>query len=218
MATEVAVLHEDVRAHVDQQRAGNRPKPAFSKASGSKRHHAVGRPLPQSQSVNEDPSDLAGDLPQKALVAVFGQTSSRPKVCSRSSSRRSINSAHGLVVGSPSSIATPLTFHTARSSAVSYFTANLEVWDNRSEWLLGFSQDDPLQDGQSRSTTLKNTDRWQQTVQSLKRLGLETIEDPKKLKQAYFQFICDAMKRSEKIREAITARVLAKGPVLGSGG
>ncbi|KAJ8116775.1 hypothetical protein OPT61_g1869 [Boeremia exigua] len=216
MATDVAVPNGDVRAHIagNLQRAGNRHK--SNTTLGSRRHGISGKPPIRSSVEGEDELDLAGDLPPKAMAAVFGQASSRPKLSSRNSSRRSISSAHGIIGSGPPSIATSLSFHTARSSAVSYFTANLEILENRSEWLAGFTQDGIIKDGQRNPGVLKNTDRWLQTVQTLKRLGLETIEDPKKLEQAYFQYVCDAMKRNDKIREAITTRILAKGPVFSS--
>ena len=88
---------------------------------------------------------------------------------------------------------------------MSYFTASLEVLENRTEWLIDIAQTGATSSTKTKSTVLPNPDRWLQTVQTLKRLGLETIEDPRKLKQAYFQYVCDAMKRNDKVREAITS-------------
>jgi serine/threonine protein kinase len=218
MATEIAIPIGDVRLRTFQQRTGDRQRPTTaSKTLALRRRGTAGKIPTQLKLEDEDEHDLAGDLPPRAMATVFGPPSSPPKLSRRSSSRRSLGSAHETAMSGPSSIGTPLSFHTARSSAaMSYFTASLEVLENRTEWLIDIAQTGATTSTKAKSTVLPNSDRWLQTVQTLKRLGLETIEDPKKLKQAYFQYVCDAMKRSDKVREAITSRVLAKGPVFTS--
>lgn len=203
----------DVRARTSQQRAGERPRPAvLNKTLSLRARGAAGKVPAPSQA--EDELDRAGDLPPRSIATVFGPPSSRPKLKKRNSSHRSLGSAHGTVMSGSSLNTTPLTFHTARSSAVSYFTASLDILESRSEWL--FAQNGSLKDGQGKTTGFQSTDRWLQTIQTLKRLGLEAIDDPKKLKQAYFQYVCDAMKRSDKVRDAISLRVLSQGPVFSS--
>ena len=217
MATEVAAPQSDTRIGTNQQRAGDRQRPATSsKTLVLRRRGTTGKPSTQFQVDDEDELDLAGDLPLRTMTTVFSPASSRPKLNSRSSSRRSLGSAHGTVISDPSSIGTPLSFNTARSSAMSYFTASLEILETRSEWLIDITEHGLAKNGENKPTVSKNTDRWLQTVQTLRRLGLETIEDPKKLKQAYFQYVCDAMKRSDKVRETITSRILTKSPVFSS--
>ncbi|KAF3036509.1 hypothetical protein E8E11_003611 [Didymella keratinophila] len=218
MATEIMIPNSDVRMRTYQQRTGDRQRPTTtSKTLALRRRGTAGKTPTQLKLEDEDEHDLAGDLPPRAMATLFGPPSSRPKLSRRSSSRRSLGSAHGTATSGPSSIGTPLSFHTARSSAaMSYFTASLEVLENRTEWLIDVAQTGPISSTKTKSSVLPNSDRWLQTVQTLKRFGLETIEDPKKLKQAYFHYVCDAMKRSDKVREAITSRVLAKGPVFSS--
>ena len=218
MATEIAIPPGDVRLRTIQPRTSDRQRPiTSSKTLALRRRGTAGKITTQLKLEDEDENDLAGNLPPRAMATVFGPPSSRPKLSRRSSSRRSLGSAHGTATSGPSSIGTPLSFHTARSSAaMSYFTASLEVLENRTEWLIDIAQTGATSSTKTKSTVLPNPDRWLQTVQTLKRLGLETIEDPRKLKQAYFQYVCDAMKRNDKVREAITSRVLAKGPVFSS--
>jgi serine/threonine protein kinase len=218
MATEIALPTGDARMRTFQQRTGDRQRPTTTgKTLALRRRGTAGKVPTQLKLEDEDEYDVAGDLPPRAMATVFGPPSSRPKLNRRSSSRRSLGSAPGTATSGPSSIGTPLSFHTARSSAaMSYFTASLEVLENRTEWLIDIAQTGKMSSTKTKPTVLANSDRWLQTVQTLKRLGLETIEDPKKLKQAYFQYVCDAMKRSDKVREAITSRVLAKGPVFSS--
>lgn len=214
MATETATPNGDM--HV-RTRAGDKRRPVISsKSPAFRRRGTAGKALAQQNLDDEDELDLAGDLPPRTMTTIFGPSSSRPKLSTRSSSRRSLGSAQGTNASGPSTLGTPLSFHSARSSAMSYFTASLELLESRTEWLMDITQAGLVTSGIEQATTLQKTDRWLQTMQTLKRLGLETIEDPKKLKQAYFQYICDAAKRSNKVREAITSRILTKGPVFSS--
>ncbi|KAF1361159.1 kinase-like protein [Lizonia empirigonia] len=215
MGTEMATQTGEMRIRVDPQRSSDRQRPVMSSKTLALRRRGTMRiPTAQLQGGEEDELDFAGELPT-AMATVFGPTSSRPKLNTRTSSRRSLGSAHGAIISGPSSMSTPLTFHTARSSA-SYFTASLEILEDRSAWLMDLTENGVAQNGKSKTAILKNTDRWLQTLQTLKRLGLDTIEDPKKLKEAYFHYVCDAMRRNEKVREAIASRVLEKGPVFSS--
>lgn len=218
MATEIAIQNGDVRTRTYNQRSGDRQRPTTtSKTLALRRRGTAGKNPAQLTLEDEDEHDLAGDLPPRAMASVFGPSSSRPKLSRRSSSRRSLGSAHGTAMSGPSSVGTPLSFHTARSSAaMSYFTASLEILEKRTEWLIDITQTGAISGTKKTTAALPDSDRWLQTVQTLKRLGLEAIEDPKKLKKAYFQYVCDAMKRSEKVREALASRVLAKGPVFSS--
>jgi serine/threonine protein kinase len=169
----------------------------------------MGKITTQPQDGQEDELDLASELP-RAMATVFGPATLSPKTFSCSSSRRSLGSAHGSIASGPSSIGTPLSFHTARSS-VSYFTASLEIMEDRPAWLMGITQT-----GKSKLSSQKDTDRWTQTLQALKRLGLDNIEDSQKLKEAYLRYVCDTARRNEKVGDAIASTVLARRPVFSS--